>query len=262
MNSRQGVSEERFAVWIKSLFAHRKSESPGLVTVVVTSCGRYDLLRQTLDSFCAFNGFPIDRTIVVEDGNEIPDSLKERYGKPIDWLCTRRRVGQIAAIDYAYSRVSTPYIFHMEDDWEFFRPDFIERSLAVLANNSDCLQVWIRALSDTQRHPIEPQALLDQGVAWRRLMCDYDLNGWKWHGFSFNPGLRRLSDYVAIGGYGKHARFDFSRPWSAEHAIGEIYRERGFFAAILSDADGLGYVRHIGRDRRVAPPASTVAVPQ
>ena len=86
------------------------------------------------------------------------------------------------------------------------------------------------------------------------MAIDYDLNGVFWHGFSFNPGLRRLSDYVSIGGYGKHARFDFEVPWKAEQLIGEHYRRSGFYAAILCDGNGEGYVRHLGRGRRVSPP--------
>jgi hypothetical protein len=227
------------------------------VTAVVTSCGRHDLLQQTLDSFFAFNTYPLERTIIVEDGPAISDMVRSRYtNRSMMWLSTGKRVGQIAAIDYAYSNVTTSWVFHLEDDWEFYREGFIEDSMKVLRAHRDCLQVWIRALDDVQRHPIDPQVKIDGGVAWREMARDYDLNssGVLWHGFSFNPGLRRFADYVEIGGYGKHARYDFKVPWKAEHAINDIYRQRGFFAAILCDEMGKGYVRHLGRGRRVAPP--------
>jgi hypothetical protein len=154
-------------------------------------------------------------------------------------------VGQITAIDYAYSRIKTPYIFHLEDDWFFYRSGYMEKSLTVLESNPKCLQVWIRALNDTQRHPVEEHVYNTYGVEWRRLAFNYFHEG-EWHGFSFNPGLRRLCDYVSIGGYGIHTRFDPANPGLAESTISRLYRRRDFYAAILSDGNGSGYTRHSG----------------
>jgi hypothetical protein len=230
------------------------------VTAVVTSCGRHDLLQQTLESFHLFNTMPVSRLLVVEDGEEVPGEVKTRLESiRIEWISTGRRVGQIAAIDYAYSRVRTPYIFHMEDDWEFYRHHFIERSLAVLKRNPKCLQVWIRAVKDTQKHPVEPLEYEQDGVTWRRLAPEYVFGGYPWHGFSFNPGLRRLRDYISIGGYGRHARFDHANPGAAESSIGKVFRRRDFYAAILADSAGHGYVRHIGRGRHVGAPEGASA---
>jgi hypothetical protein len=225
-----------------------------MITAVLTSATRYDLLEQTLESFFRTNSLPLDKLIVVEDGPDIPLEVRRAFAdRPIEWISTGRRVQQIAAIDYAYSRVTTPYVFHMEDDWLFHRAGFMERSLVVLESNPKCLQVWIRALDDTQRHPVETHTYVDHGVEWRRLAYDYVLEG-EWHGFSFNPGLRRLADYVAIGGYGIHAISDRGPHGAGESAIGKLYRDRDFYAAILSDDHGSGYVGHLGRDRRVLAP--------
>lgn len=224
-----------------------------LVTGVLTSCGRHDLLELTLQSFFAVNSAPLDRLIVVEDGPEIAEDVRGKFsGHRIDWIATGKRVGQIAAIDYAYSRVRTPYIFHMEDDWQFLRPEFIERSAAILDRNPKCLQVWIRAVDDTQFHPVEDHVYVTRGVQWRRMALDYMFKG-EWHGFSFNPGLRRLNDYVSIGGYGLHTRFDPANPGLAECTISKLFRQRDFYAAILCDDGGSGYVRHAGAGRHVGP---------
>lgn len=228
-----------------------------MITGVLTSCGRHDLLARTLTSFYAFNTRPLAGMIVVEDGPDIPQGARAPFAQqPIEWISTGRRVGQVAAIDYAYSRVKTPYIFHLEDDWEFYRPGFIEKSLPVLEANPKCLQVWIRALNDTQRHPVEPHVYSDGGVPWRRLALEYHCQG-VWHGFAFNPGLRRLADYVSIGGYGVHTRFDPAKPGASESAIGRVYRQRDFYAAILCDENGAGYVRHTGGGRHVGPISSS-----
>lgn len=224
-----------------------------MITAVMTSCQRYDLMERTLASFHEMNTSAVAKVVIVEDGPEITGDIRDKFQhKSIEWVSTGRRVGQIAAIDYAYSRVSTPYIFHMEDDWHFYRQGFMEKSLMVMERNPKCLQVWLRALNDTQGHPVLPHTYVDEGVEWRRMAFDYQHVG-DWHGFSFNPGLRRLCDYVSAGGYGAHTRFDPEKPGVAESALNKLYRRRDFFAAILSDEDGKGYIRHIGKGRHVGP---------
>jgi hypothetical protein len=87
-------------------------------TVVLTSCQRHDLLERTLDSFHKFNTDDrVGRIIVIEDGDGDPSEVRKKFGAEL--IRTGARLGQIAAIDRAYAQVDTPYIFHLEDDWEF-----------------------------------------------------------------------------------------------------------------------------------------------
>ena len=80
-----------------------------MITGVLTSCNRYDLLAETLESFFRTNTLPLDKLIVVEDGPEVPDRVRGAFrDHDIEWLSTGRRVRLIPAIDYAYSRVTTP----------------------------------------------------------------------------------------------------------------------------------------------------------
>jgi Glycosyl transferase family 2 len=221
------------------------------ITAVLTSCGRYDLLQRTIHSFLEMNTCPLTRFIVVEDGEPIPSEVTRKFDDSLfSWICTGKRGGQIAAIDYAYGHVKTPYVFHLEDDWEFYVPGFIERSLAILLQEPKCLQVWLRAQDDTNDHPLENEVYQHQSLKWRRLSYNYK-NWGTWHGFSFNPGLRRLKDYELTGGYGAIRAFDFHRPQEAESRIGEFYKERDFYAVLLVDQDGKGYVRHLGDGRTV-----------
>jgi glycosyltransferase involved in cell wall biosynthesis len=219
------------------------------VSVVVTSCGRQDLLGKTLDSFFACNTYPIAQIIIVEDGPaEANASLARKYdGRNITWLATGRQSGQIAAIDFAYAFVETPYIFHLEDDWQFYQAGFIEKSLVILEAVPACLQVWIRAFNDTNRQPIAAETETVDGVACRKILAYLD----KWHGFSFNPGLRRTGDYDRIGQYGWHVRYDRADPDASEWRLSALYKEMGFYAVILADDGGKGYVRHLGFGRRV-----------
>ena len=232
----------------------RSGSPPPAVTVVITSCGRQDLLAQTLDSFLEWNTYPVAAVIVIEDGPpERNRALEERYRhQRFAWLSTGARVGQIAAIDMAYAAVATDYIFHCEDDWIFVAPGFIEASIAVLESNPAILQVWIRSLSDTNGHPVSDLLLVADDIPYRLLQPDYHSDEWgTWHGFSLNPGLRRRRDYELIGSFGALGGCHGLKAYEIERKAAAIYRDRGLLAAILAGNEGRGYVRHSGWGRRV-----------
>jgi hypothetical protein len=184
------------------------------VTLVVTACGRPDLLARTLRSFYAFCCYPLAGTIVIDDA----------FGHR----------GQVESIDAAYALVKTPHIFHLEDDWEFYRPGFIEASLRILKDFPSILQVWLREPEDTNGHPLEQRP----EFPFRTLIHNFG----DWNGFSWNPGLRRLEDYKRIAPYMKYWTTDSGY---TEAAIGKVYRDLGYRAAIFPQ----GCVRHIGYGR-------------
>ena len=220
------------------------------VTAVVTSCARHDLLALTLRSFFAMNTHPETRMIVVEDGPQDPDdALKAEFaGRPIRWINTGGRAGQLRAIDLAYSQVDTPYIFHMEDDWEFVRPGFIEKSVAILQAEPLCLQVWIKGKPGKRGHGAEPIDRQSQGVDWRPVIRDRKNF---WHGFSFNPGLRRLREYRLLGRFADVVESQLGKGAIGEAQLSEIYGSIGYFSAQLWEDDGAGFVIHLGGDRHV-----------
>jgi hypothetical protein len=223
------------------------------VTAVVTSCARHDLLERTLESFFRFNTHPLVRTIVVEDGAATPaPALKSRFAdQPIDWISTGERVGQIRAIDVAYARVDTPFIFHLEDDWRFLKPGFVERSMEILLAEPLCLQVWLRGFRNGEGHPIEPERFESDGVHWRKVGQNLRTGQL---GFSFNPGLRRLRDYRMVGDYASRVDASLGRGALAEVQLSRLYMGMGYFAAILAENKVEGYVRHKGKDRHVCAP--------
>ena len=220
------------------------------VTAVVTSCGRHDLLVQALHSFFAANTHAETRMIVVEDGDQDPDdSVKAAFaGRPVEWINTGGRIGQIRAIDLAYSQVRTPYVFHMEDDWAFVRPGFVEKSITILEAEPLCLQVWIKGKPSPRGHGAEEIDRTSAGVSWRPVVRDRKNF---WHGFSFNPGLRRLREYRLLGRFADVVEAQRGQGALAESQLSEIYGSLGYFAAQLWEDDGAAFVVHNGGDQHV-----------
>ena len=222
------------------------------VTLVLTSSDRHDLLERTLDSFVRYNSYAgVKRIILVEDSYRYPHFVEEKAAyKDYDIfvLNHRPRLGQLLSIDVAYKYVDTEYIFHCEDDWEFYAPGFIETSFPILEASPDILQVHLRALPDVfpdgkleYYQENNKYALIEKGVTAYA----------EWYGFSFNPGLRRLADYKKLGSYSGQLLTPRYRGEHYESYIGSLYHELGYRAAISLFNQGRGFVRHLGRDRHV-----------
>ena len=237
---------------------------PG-VTFVMTACGRPDLMEQTLDSFFNFNKYPIKKFIITEDSmdplvfKKCKDLNDKKYNNKLEFIFNEIKLGQAASIDLAYSKVDTPYIFHCEEDWLFYNSDFIEHSIAVLEADSKILQGWIRPKSDKILNDIKQESYNVGGIQVRDVLPKSflvkngigpgkDLIIRDYMGFSWNPGLKRLSDYKLLeNGY---------TGIESEHMIDIFYRSHhiGFKVVSISTDDGHGYVQHIGWGRRADDP--------
>jgi hypothetical protein len=215
-----------------------------MITFVLTSCGRVDLLERTVESFMQQNSYPIKDYILVDDsGNaEVHDKIKSLFP---DWeLLLGSPKGQVKCIDEAYSRVKTPYIFHCEDDWEFIKPYFIEHSLSILEHDPMIMQVW---LLNAHKHPVI--GVYEAGGV------RYSIADWKigTFGMSWNPGLRRLADYNKIAPFIQWANppdqpgvpLQYLISTSTEWYAGQRFVELGYRTAVLKET----YCRHTGAGR-------------
>lgn len=218
------------------------------VTVVLTSCNRFDLLERTLSTFSAHNDYPIARFILVEDsGNDAVRDIAARFPDlAIEVVLNSPSLGQFKSIDKAYRMVDTDFIFHCEDDWEFSQPGLICKSVALMEADARIALVWPRS---------------DEGAPrWMKKHSYQELNGVMmrpidpkahhvWGNFTFNPGLRRLSHYKMMpGGYAA----------MGETRTSIFLKRRGYRAVILAN----GGVRHIGGEgRSTGSPVATIAKP-
>jgi glycosyltransferase involved in cell wall biosynthesis len=200
------------------------------VSVVITSCGRPDLLKKTIETFLQFNTYPIEEWFITEDSGSADKELVDAYPW-IQWIVKPHR-GQIACIDDVYSRVKTPYIFHLEDDWETYASGMIQASFEVMSDKVSA--VMCRAHDPRVYHMSDTPPMLNCWGGWGH--------------YSFNPGLRRTSDFKTLfrGSFSNITKAD---GLTAERAINDMCREMGLKMALCLNPDG--YIRHIGDDRHV-----------
>lgn len=220
------------------------------VTLLITACDRNDLLEKTLKSFVKFNTYPIKKLVIRDDcglenvHNELYDLLV-RLKLPFNTeLMSPAQVGQGQSIDILMSHVDTPYVFHSEEDWEYYKPGFIEKSMEILKENPKISHVWIRP-PEGMVHPrwSDEEYKTKSGIAYRHVKRSLNTNAW-----SFNPHLARMSDYKKTYCEIK----DMHPETRGEDAIGIYYRDLGFETAWLIE----GYVKHIGGNKSTFRPSS------
>ncbi len=218
------------------------------VTVCLTSCGRWDLLEKTISSLVSYwDGKPPAAFYIHDDSGEQNQTLMKELDRFLmrhwqimaDWTFSNRK-GQPHAIDMTYMLVQTPYIFHCEDDWEFYNTGFIADSRSVLEAEPKCASVWIRHPNDRNLHTvIAGVKLTKQGVRYQQMATRYKGN---WHGMTWNPGLRRLSDYLAMGKFSDMCEWRNNDQIYSEIQFNKKYYEAGYVGMSLCR----GFVKHIG----------------
>jgi hypothetical protein len=218
------------------------------ITITLTSCGRFQLLDKTIESLIKYwDGDPPTAFFINEDsGLALPSYIALEIVNA--WPMCRFKSfegtkNQIAAIDRMYKEVQNPYIFHCEDDWEFYKKGFIKKSMDVLEADPNILQVWIRDPKDRNGHRAIGLPKLANNRTKYQILANNYCRG-MFPGFSFNPGLRRLSDYQRIfpEGYSGVTKFNIKDPLRSESEVGQYYKKAGMKAATLLE----GYVKHIG----------------
>ena len=218
------------------------------VTICLTSFGRWRLLEKTISSLVSYwDGEPPAAFYIHDDSgyvnqqliDELDLFLMRHWQIMADWTFSNNE-GQPAAIDKTYQLVQTKYIFHCEDDWEFYNTGFIADSRSVLETEPKCACVWLRHPSDRNNHTVLPGVkLTSKGVRYQQMAQRYKGD---WHGMTWNPGLRRLSDYLAMGKFTDMCQWRPNDHIIAEKQYNRKYYEAGYLGMTLCR----GFVKHIG----------------
>ena len=211
------------------------------ITVFITSCGRFDLLERTIQLIWLHNFYPIERYIVIDNSGSNVEASRP-IEKIFDSLgifdytviYNSENIGQVASIDKGYALIDTPYIFHCEEDWACLQGGFLEKSLDLLKFDDKIVNINLRVRFDEEassQHPIGELQVTPEGTGYHEYIPNY--HG-IWHGFAWNPGLRRTEDYNLIKPF---------KQWENEQGVGGKYKELGFKSACLQDC----YFTHIGK---------------
>lgn len=229
------------------------------ISMLVTSCGRHDLLKQSLESFYAHTDIEPQELVVFEDGDTpMPEWLKtaEWRGRNVRWVSDGVRRGQAYACTRLIDEARYPLVFWSEDDWLFTQGDFMQKSKDILLKYPKIIKVSLRG--NTGWHPLADPDEIDPNAKFKLAMPF-----WKgvWGGWLWNPSLGRLSDlrqikdrlarHIGIGGL------------EAEKQISKELLDEGYRIADLNRE----IVTHTGGTRSVAyqeipkPPRVLIAVP-
>lgn len=210
-------------------------------TLCVTSCGRLDLLKPTLESLLAANDDAFAAKLLIEDAN---DRAVAAYLAETGWgdgiILNNPQLGQMRSIDRLYSGVKTPLIFHCEDDWRFDPVALLPACRSVLAAEPKASSVCVRKLSEMSQR-FFARAVHKQtadGIAYVTLPLDVHP---EWFGVSFNPGLTRRSLWEQYGPYADHV---------TEERLSLVLKRDGYSVAYLDP----GACTHIGDGQHVADP--------
>ena len=211
---------------------------PDNVTITITSCGRLDLLARSIDSFRQFNTG--GRYIISEDSADpaIVDLVRTSY-PGMSVLSGPERVGLMRSIDRLYGAVDTPYILHLEDDFEFDGPVDAAAAIALLNARDDVANVsfisFETRLKEKWRLKSDPLSFADRQFCLMRPDAHPEFFGW-----SSGPGLMRTDLYKAYAPFGRMLHDQMSA----------LIKRDGRREAFM--LPGVAY--HIGKGRNVVDP--------
>lgn len=238
---------------------NRNKRSFPLVTVTITSCKRWNLFQNTVNSFinCCKDIDLIDEWICIDDNSSEEDRrlMKEFYPFINFYFKSQKEKGHPQSMNIIRNLVRTPYIFHMEDDWQFFvRRNYISDCLDVLGQDNSIGQCLInknyaeiasdinikggyfRTTSSGLRYYIHEFVSTDNER--NDFVKKYGIGGTcnYWPHYSLRPSLLRTQIYHEIGPYNETVSH-----FEMEYSI--RYIKKGYISAFLEGV----YCIHIGR---------------
>jgi hypothetical protein len=206
-------------------------DSASLATVL-TSCGRFDLLDQTLASF--LEHFETERIVIADDSESVREAVEfAAKFAPADIRVNLEKLGQMRSIDALYATLSTPYVLHLEDDWKFTGSVDLSSVIDFMETRPDVSVVCIGYRFD-KRFAASARETTQDGIGY--WVWDLDAHP-KWFSYSFNPSVGRLAFWREHGPY-EH--------FKTEEGLSQFAKGRGLRIAMLipSLADHIGDERH------------------
>ena len=216
--------------------ASKHTIEPTRLSVALTSCGRFDLLETTLASFVGH--FEAPRILIAEDAGRPAEAAAFAHRHPeVEMRANPARLGQMRSIDSLYAVVKTPYVLHLEDDWQFTSGADLSAVMDFLEARDD-ISVCAVAYRLDQRFRASPKTETFRGKNY--LVWNLDAHP-KWFSYSFNPSVARLSMWREFGPF---ARFN------TEEGLSAACKQRGLRIAMIERP----IAHHIGEKRHAHDP--------
>lgn len=237
-----------------------KINSP-IISFSMTTCKRFDLFEKTMNSFlnCCKDVRKIDYWFIVDDNSDEKDreKMKRMYPFVEFYFKSIEEKGHPQSMNIILEKISSPYLFHMEDDFLYFKPDnYITNCLNVLSSEKNIGQCLInRIYSETENDPHRivggERKNTTSGLRYmiheyapnntferKKFVAKYGncVNEAYWPHFSFRPGLNKFWVWKKIGKFNEkisHFEMEFAHR----------YVKNGYVTAFFDDISCL----HIGR---------------
>lgn len=195
------------------------------ITLVIITCKRLDLFKQTISSFfdCCLDHDFIKDVILIDDNSSTEDikemfDILKQYNKNIILVCKHGYKGHSASLNIMYDLVKTDYIFMLEDDWLFtIKDNLISKSLFVMDENPEVKEVVYRIGTNMAKNQVTLKT--KNGIEY--IKYNYENNQVRdnldrpaWPGWNLNPSLQKWSDIKTLGKFNGEVsgvEFEFSR---------------------------------------------------
>ena len=203
------------------------------ITTFVLSCDRLDVLDRTIQSFNETKEY-VTKMVIVDDSATpgVFQSLVDKYGYYCDVICFPKNRSQWWAMDFMVSYCDTDYIFYLEDDWQFLKSGYMQKSKDILVKyrNIGVIDISLRTFEEQGIDSYHKEVIdgFHYKKAWK--ITDYHLH---WYGWVGSPNLKRRDDLILLGRVEK---------WHNEWNIDRKFLGLGFKSVFLEDR----YVVHLG----------------
>lgn len=221
----------------KYIYNFSKKPYPYL-TVTMTTCKRYDLFERTLNSFlnCCLDLELVEDWIVVDDNStsEDRDRMKQKFPFITFYNKTEQQKGHANSMNILIELVKSPFVFHLEDDWEFIaRKPYLSMCLEVLAENEHIGQCLVnKNYTELVTHPVVggiPKYTKSNKLYYIHEYCPTEQdkvafvakyggapNCSYWAHYSLRPSLFRSSLWTELGNYSvtaNHFELDYAHKY-------------------------------------------------
>lgn len=220
---------------MSKLKVHTTEQPNSDITAFILSCNRLHLLKRTVETFMATKEIKV-KTVIVDDSGEegVFEYLVKEYGDFSDIVCFPVNRGLFWAKDFMTSFCHTEYIFYIEEDWEFLKPGYLQKSKEILQKYREIGSIDIswRTFEEYGLKTYDENALED-GTFYYKTPLKISKDHLHWLLWMGSPNLKRREDLILLGRVEK-----YFNEWNVDRKFHSL----GLKGIYLNDR----YVTHIG----------------